>query len=265
MHTLPDAGRRPAALSILVLTIALWMSVPLRLLVLVPGKESGIGFSVYDAIVAIEIAAMAGTMLLAVGSAAVRARRVLIGTAVVVGLHLLFQVGTAAVQFVEGGLPEMILGTLARILVLMMALVGVVLALFVRRPAVARRAGLTVALLGAIIHSLWTNVLLSLVAILPYGGPPPGMVGSLLLTMVPGLLVVAAAALCGWAAPAARRIGALLAAVVGVLGLVAVGGSVGAFGGAYGAVQIVQALLTLAAVPLAVVAGRRLAAPRQTG
>ena len=258
MQTLPDAGRRPAALSILVLTIALWMSV------LVPGKESEIGFSVYDAILVIENSAMAGTVVLAVGATAVRARRVLTGAIAVGGLHLLVQMGTAAVQLVNGARPELILGTLAGILVLMMALAGVVLALFVRRPAVARRAGLTVALLAAIIHTLWTNVLVSLVAILPYGGPPPGMIWSLLLTMMLGLLVVAAAALCGWAAPVTRRVGALLAAVVGVLGLVAVAGSSGSLGGAYGAVQIVQSLLTLAAVPLAVVAARRLAAPRQT-
>jgi hypothetical protein len=264
MQTLPDAGRRPAALSILALTIALWMFVPLRLLVLVPGKESEIGFSVYDAIFAIENFAMAGTVVLAVGSAAVRARRVLTGAIVVVGLHLLFQMGTAAVQLVEGGLPEMILGTLARILALMMVLVGVVLARFVRRPAVACRAGLTVALLGATIHTLWTNVLLPLVGIMPYGGPPPGLVWSLLLSMVPDLLVVAAAALCGWAASVARRVGALLAAVVGVLGLVGEAGSSEDFGGVYGALQIVQLLLVLVAVLLAVVAARRLAAPRQT-
>jgi hypothetical protein len=269
MHTLPDAGRRPAALSILVLAIAMWMSVPLRLLV--PGNELDLDFTVNNAIFVIENAAMAGTVVLAVGSAAVRGRRVLTGAVVVVGLHLLFQLGTAGVQLMNGARPELILGTLAGILVLLVALTGVLLARLLHTPTTARRAGLVVALVGAVIHTLWTNVLFPLVAILPYGGPPPGMIWSLLLTMVLSLLAVAAVALCGWAAPTARRIGALLAAVVGVLGIVAATGATGAtgaisaFGGAYGAVQIVQGLITLAAVPFAVVAGRRLAAARQPG
>ncbi|GAA4712348.1 hypothetical protein APR04_004376 [Promicromonospora umidemergens] len=260
MHTLPDAGRRPATLSVLVLAIAMWMSVPLRLLI--PGTELDLGFTVDNAIFVIENAAMAGTVLLAVGSAAVRGRRVLTGAVVVVGLHLLFQLGTAGVQLTKGASPEQILGSLAGILVLLVALAGVLLARLLRNPTTARRAGLVVALAGAIIHTLWTNVLLQLVAILPYGGPPPGLIWALLLTMVLSLLVVAAAALCGWAALGARRIGALLAAVVGILGIVAGSEALAAVGGAYGAVQIVQGLITLAAVPYAVVAGRRLAAAR---
>ncbi|MFD2793974.1 hypothetical protein ACFS27_10495 [Promicromonospora vindobonensis] len=262
MHTLSDAGRRPAALSVLVLVVALWMGVPLRLLI--PGNELDFGFTVNNAIFVIENAAMAGTVVLAVGSAAVRGRRVVTGAVVVIGLHLLLQLGTAAVELMNGARPELILGTLAGILVLMVALAGVLLARLLRNPTTARRAGLIVALVGATIHTLWTNVLLPLVAILPYGGPPPGMIWSLLLNMVLSLLVVAAAALCGWAAPTARRIGALLAAVVGVLGIASASGAIGALGGAYGAVQIVQGLVTLAAVPLAVVAGRRLAAARPT-
>ncbi|GAB2498602.1 hypothetical protein GCM10027063_42710 [Promicromonospora xylanilytica] len=262
MHTLPDAGRRPAALSVLVLTVALWMAVPMRLLI--PGNELDFGFTVNNAIFVIENAAMAGTVVLAVGTAAVRGRRVLTGASVIVGLHLLLQLGTAGVQLMQGARPELVLGTLAGILVLMMALAGVLLARFVRSPRSARRAGLVVALVGALIHTLWTSVLLPLLAILPHGGPPSGMVWPLLLTMVLSLLVVAAAALCGWAAPTSRRIGALLAAVVGVLGLLSASDAIGAFGGAYGAVQIVQALVTLAAVPFAVVAGRRLAVVRQS-
>lgn len=262
MHTLPDAGRRPAALSVLVLTIALWMAVPMRLLI--PGNELDFGFTVNNAIFVIENAAMAGTVALAVGTAAVRGRRVLTGALVVVSLHLLLQLGTAGVQLVQGARPEIILGTLAGILVLMLALAGVLLARFVRSPRSARRAGLVVALAGALIHTLWTSVLLPLLAILPYGGPPPGMIWSLLLTMVLSLLVVAATALCGWAAPTARRIGALLAAVVGVLGILSASGAIGAFGGAYGTVQVVQALVTLAAVPFAVIAGLRLATARRT-
>ncbi|MEU4361008.1 hypothetical protein [Promicromonospora sp. NPDC023987] len=263
MHTLPDAGRRPAALSVLVLAIALWMSVPLRLLI--PGSELDFGFTLDNAIFVIENAAMAGTVVLAVGSAAVRGRRVLTGAVVVVGVHLLFQLGTAAVQLMKGAPPELILGTLAGILVLLLALAGVLLARLMRDPTTARRAGLVVALVGAVIHTLWTNVLLPLVAVLPYGGPAPGWIWSLLLTMALSLLVVAAVALCGWAAPTTRRIGALLAAVVGILGIVAGSRAIAAIGGVYGAVQIVQGLITLAAVPLAVVAGRRLAAARRTG
>lgn len=264
MQTLPDAGRRPAALSILALTIAAWMSVPLRLLT--PGNELDLGFTVNNTIFVIENAAMAGTVLLAVGSAAVRARRLLTGAVVVVALHLLFQLGTAGVQLVNGARPELLLGTLAGILVLMIALAGVLLARFVREPMSARRVGLAVALAGAVIHTVWTSVLFPLVAILPYvGQPPPEMVRSMALTTMLSLFVVVAAALCGWAAPASRRIGALLAAVVGVTWFVVLVGPVGAFGGVYLATQIVKVLLTLAAVPLAVVAGRRLAAPRQTG
>jgi hypothetical protein len=139
----------------------------------------------------------------------------------------------------------------------------VLIALFVRRPATARRAGLVVALTGALIHTLWTNVLLPVVAALPYGGPRPGMVWSLVVAMALNLLVVVAAALCGWAAPIMRRIGALLAAVVGVLGIAAATETLDAFGVGYGTAQVVQALLTLGAVPLAVIAGRRQASARQ--
>ncbi|WP_275005045.1 hypothetical protein [Promicromonospora iranensis] len=261
MHTLTDAGRRPAALSVLVLAVAGWTSVPLRLLI--PGNELDFGFTMDNAIFVVENAAMTGTVVLGVGAAALRVRRVLVGAIAVVGVHLLFQFGTAGVQLVNGARPELILGTLVAILVLGVVLAGVLLALLLRTPSTARRAGLAVALVGAVVHTLWTSVLLPVVAMLPYGGPPPGMVGSLMLTMALNLLVVAAVALCGWAASAARRVGALLAGVVGVLGIAAGAGAIGALGGAYAAVQIVQALLTLAAVPFAVVAGRRQATARQ--
>ncbi|MDR7383354.1 hypothetical protein [Promicromonospora iranensis] len=264
MHTLPDAGRRPAALSVLVLAVAGWTSVPIRLLI--PGNELDLSFTMNNAIFVIEDAAMAGTVLLGVGAAALRARRVLIGAMAIVGVHLLLQLGTAGVQLANGARPELILGTLVAILVLGVVLAGVLLALLLRTPTTARRAGLVVALLGAVVHTLWTSVLLPVVAMLPYGGPPPRVVGSLLLAMAINLLVVAAAALCGWAASAARRVGALLAGVVGVLGIAAGAGAIGAVDGAYGAYgagQIVQALLTLAAVPFAVIAGRRQAAARR--
>jgi hypothetical protein len=261
MHTLPDAGRRPAALSVLVLAVAGWASVPLRLLI--PGNELDFGFTMDNAIFVVENAAMTGTVVLGVGAAALRARRVLIGAIVVVGVHLLFQLGTAGVQLANGARPEPILGTLAAILVLGVVLAGVLLALLLRTPSTARRAGLAVALAGAVVHTLWTSVLLPVVAMLPYGWPPPGLVGSLMLAMALNLLVVAAVALCGWAASATRRVGALLAAVVGVLGIAAGAGAIGTLGGAYAAGQIVQALLTLAAVPFAVIAGRRQAAARQ--
>lgn len=262
MHTLPDAGRRPAALCVLLLAAAVWTSVPMRLLV--PGSELDLGFTVVNAIFVIENAAMAGTVVLGVGAAALRSRRVLVGAVAVVGLHLLFQLGTAGVQLLNGARPELVLGTLVAILALTVLLAGVLIALFLRKPATARRAGLVVALAGALIHTLWTNVLLPVVAALPYGGPRPGMVGSLVVAMALNLLIVAAAALCGWAAPIPRRIGALLAALVGVLGITAVAETADAFGAGYGATQVVQALLTLGAVPFAVIAGRRQAAARQS-
>jgi hypothetical protein len=261
MNSLPDAGRRPAALSVLALALAVWMAVPLRLLI--PGNELDFGFTMDNAIFVIENAAMAGTVVLAVGATALRARRVLTAAIVVVGLHLLLQLGTAAVQLVNGARPELILGTLVAVLVLTVVLAGAVLARVLHPPVVARRAGVVVVLVGALIHTLWTSMLLPLVAIVPYGGPPPGMVGSLLLSTMLGLLVVAAALLCGWASPTTRRIGALLAAVLGVLGIVAGVGAGGTFGGAYTAVLVLEGVLMLAAVPLAVVAGHRLRAFRQ--
>jgi hypothetical protein len=94
---------------------------------------------------------------------------------------------------------------------------------------------------------------------LSFGGLLPGMIGSLLLSTALSLLVVAAAALCGWAAPMTRRIGALLAAVVAVLGFLAAAGSFGLLGGGYAVSQILQGLLMLTVVPFAVVAARRLA------
>jgi hypothetical protein len=171
MHTLPDAGRRPAALSVLLLAAAVWTSVPMRLLV--PGSELDLGFTVDNAIFVIENAAMAGTVVLGVGAAALRSRRVLVGAVAVVGLHQLFQLGTAGVQLLNGARPELVLGTLVAILALTVLLAGVLIALFLRKPATARRAGLVVALAGALIHTLWTNVLLPVVAALPYGGPRP--------------------------------------------------------------------------------------------
>jgi hypothetical protein len=261
MNSLPDAGRRPAALSILVLALAAWMSVPLR--VLIPGSTLDLGFTVNNAVFVIENAAMAGTVVLAVGAAALRARRVLTAAIVVIGLHLMVQLGTAVVQMVNGARPELVLGTLVAILVLTVIVSGALLARLVPAPVGARRTGVIIVLVGALFDTLWTDVLLPLVAIMPYGGPLPGMVGSLLLNTVLNLLVVTAAVLCGWASSSTRRIGALLAAVVGLLGIVSVAGAAGAFGGVYAAMQVVQGMMMLAAVPLAVVAGRRLAAPRQ--
>ncbi|PUB28746.1 hypothetical protein C8K30_103167 [Promicromonospora sp. AC04] len=257
MKTLPDAGRRPAALSILALALAAWMSVPMRLLI--PGNELDLGFTMNNAVFVVENAAMVGTVVLAVGSAALRAGRLLVASAVVVGVHLLFQVGTAVVQLVLGARPDLILGTLAEILVLVVVAAGVLLALLLRDPRSARRTGLIVALVGAVVHILWTSVLLPLVSMLSYGDLLPGIVGSLLLSTLLGLLGVAAAALCGWASPVARRIGAVLAAVVGAFGILAAAGSIGPLGGAYAAVQVLEGLLVLSAVVFAVVAGRRLA------
>ncbi|MFD6443647.1 hypothetical protein ACFWEJ_01000 [Promicromonospora sp. NPDC060204] len=257
MNQLPDAGRRPAALSILALAAGAWTAVPLRLVI--PGTELDLGFTVNNAVFVVENAATAGTVLLALGSAALRARRLLIGAVVVVGVHLLLQVGTAVVQLVLGARPDLLLGTLAEIFVLLVVGTGVLLALFVSDPRSARRAGVVVVLVGAVIHTLWTSVLLPVVSMLSFGGLLPGMIGSLLLSTAIGLLVVAAAVLCGWAAPTTRRIGALLAAVVAVLGLLAAAGSFEMLGVGYAVVQILQGMLTLAAVPCAVVAARRLA------
>ena len=50
---------------------------------------------------------------------------------------------------------------------------------------------------------------------------------------------------------------------VPVVGIAAVAETADAFGAGYGATQVVQALLTLGAVPLAIIAGRRQAAARQ--
>lgn len=265
MTSLPDAGRRPAALSVLALAVALWMSVPARLLV--PGTELNLGFTLDNAVFVIENAAMAGTVAFAVGATALRARRVLIAAIVVTGLHLVLQLGTVVVQLVNGARPELVLDTLVAALALTVVLGGAVLARVLRTPAAARRTGVVVVLVGALIHSLWTNVLLPLVALLPNGGPPPGLIGALALNVSMSLLVVAAAVLCGWASPTSRRIGALLVAVVGVFGLVAMPGPFSAFDAsdtAYAAVRVVRGLVMLAAVVLAVAAARRLVAARQT-
>jgi len=261
MNRLPDAGRRPAALSVLAIAVALWMTVPLRLLI--PGNQVDLGFTTNNAVFVIENAAMAGTVALAVGATALRARRVLTAAVVVVGLHLLVQLGTAAVQLANSARPELVLGTLVSVLVLTMVLAGAVLARVLSAPVAARRAGVVVVLVGAVIHTLWTNMLLPLVAILPYGGPPAGMVGSLLLSTALDLLVVAAAVLCGWASPVTRRIGALLAAVVGVLGASAAIGVSDRLGAGYAAVLVLEGVLMLAAVPLAVVAGQRVGTSRR--
>jgi hypothetical protein len=264
MTSLPDAGRRPAALSVLALAVAAWMSVPVRLLV--PGTELNLGFTLDNAVFVIENAAMTGTVVLAVGATALRARRVLTGAIVVTALHLVLQFGTVVVQLVNGARPELVLDTLVAVLALAVVLGGAVLARVLRTPAAARRTGVIVVLVGALIHSLWTNVLLPLVALMPYGGPPPGLIGALAQNVTMSLLVVAAAVLCGWALPTTRRIGALLVAVVGVLGLVSMPGQISAFDvgdTAYAAVRVVRGLLMLAAVVLAVAAARRLVAARQ--
>lgn len=264
MKSLPDAGRRPAALSVLALAAAVWMSVPLRLLV--PGTELNLGFTLDNAVFVIENAAMAGTVALAVGATALRARRVLSAAIVVTGLHLVLQLGTVVVQLVNGARPELVLDTLVAALALTVVLGGAVLARVLRTPAVARRTGVIAVLVGALIHSLWTNALLPLVALMPYGGPPPGLIGALTLNVAMSLLVVAAAVLCGWASPTSRRIGALLVAVVGVFGLVSVPGPFSAFDVsdmAYAAVRVVRGLVMLAAVVLAVAAARRLVAARR--
>ena len=95
MTPLPDAGRRPAALSILALALAAWTAVPQRLLL--PRGELDLGFTTNNVIYVMENAATAGTVLLAVGAAALRARRLLVVAVVVVGVHLLVQAGTAVV------------------------------------------------------------------------------------------------------------------------------------------------------------------------
>lgn len=257
MNQLPDAGRRPAAIAVLALALALvaWTAVPQRLLL--PGQGIDLGFTTNNVVYVVANAATAGTVLLAVGAAALRARRLLVAAVVVVGAHLLALVGTAVVQLAFGARPELLLGTLAEIFVLAVVATGVLLALLLRDPRTARRAGLVVVLVGAVIHTLWTSVLLPVVSMLSFGGFPPGMIGSLLLSAALGLVVVAAAALCGWAAPVTRRIGALLAAVVAVLGLLAAAGSFGVLGAGYAVAQILQGLLMLTVVPFAVVAARR--------
>jgi hypothetical protein len=240
------------------------MSVPVR--PLVPGTELNLGFTLDNAVFVIENAAMTGTVVLAVGATALRARRVLTGAIVVTALHLVLQLGTVVVQLVNGARPELVLDTLVAVLALAVVLGGAVLARVLRTPAAARRTGVIVVLVGALIHSLWTNVLLPLVALMPYGGPPPGLIGALAQNVTMSLLVVAAAVLCGWALPTTRRIGALLVAVVGVLGLVSMPGQISAFDvgdTAYAAVRVVRGLLMLAAVVLAVAAARRLVAARQ--
>jgi len=261
MKSLPDAGRRPAALSVLLLAVAVWMSVPLRLLV--PGTGVNLGFTDANVVYVVENAAMAGTIVLAVGATVLRARRVLTAAIVVVGVHLLVQIGTATVQLLEGALPEYLLGTLLAMLELVLVLAGALLARLLHGPTSARRAGLWVVLAGALLYILWASVLQPVIAMMPYGGPLPGMIRSYLLIMLLNLLAVAAAVLCGWASPVTRRIGAVLAGVVGVLGIAGAVGAIGGYGGAYGAVQIVQGLLLLAVVPFAVVAARRLAASRR--
>jgi hypothetical protein len=264
MKSLPDAGRRPAALSVLALAIAAWMSVPLRLLI--HGTELNFGFTMDNVIFVVENAAMAGTLVLAVGATALRARRVLTVAIVVTALHLVFQLGTVVVQLANGARPELVLGTLVAALVLTVVLGGAVLARILHTPAAARRTGVIVVLVGAFIHTLWTNMLQPVVAIMPYGGPPPGLMSALALNLELSLLVVAVPVLFGWASPTSRGIGALLAVIVGVLGIVAVPGAFGGLavnGAAYTAVQVVRGLVVLAAVSLAVVAARRLAASRQ--
>ncbi|WP_129787372.1 hypothetical protein [Promicromonospora panici] len=261
MKSLPDAGRRPAALSVLLLAVAVWMSVPLRLLV--PGTELDLGFTAANAVYVVENAAMAGTIVLAVGATVLRARRVLTVAIVVVGAHLLLQIGTATVQLLQGALPEYLLGTLLAMLELVLVLAGALLARLLHGPAAARRTGFWVVLAGALLYILWASMLQPVIAMMPYGGPLPGMISSYLTIMLLNLLAVAAAVLCGWASPVTRRIGAVLAGVVGVLGIAGAVGVIGDNGGAYGAVQIVQGLLLLAVVPFAVVAARRLAASRQ--
>ncbi|MCP2265160.1 hypothetical protein ACFQHV_18340 [Promicromonospora thailandica] len=261
MKSLPDAGRRPAALSVLLLAVAVWMSVPLRLLA--PGREVDLGFSTTNAVYVIENAAMAGTIVLAVGATVLRARRVLTAVIVVVGVHLLVQVGTAVVQLVEGAMPEFLLGTLLAMLELVLVLAGALLARLLHEPTSARRTGFWVVLSGALLYILWASVLQPVIVMMPYGGPLPGMVGSYLLILLLNLLAVAAAVLCGWASPLTRRIGAVLAGVVGVLGIAGVAGMTGVYSDAYVAVQIAQGALLLAVVPFAVVAARRVAASRR--
>lgn len=256
MKSLPDAGRRPAALSVLLLAVAVWMSVPLRLLV--PGTELDLGFTAANAVYVVENAAMAGTIVLAVGATVLRARRVLTAAIVVVGAHLLVQIGTATVQLLQDALPEYLLGTLLAMLELVLVLAGALLARLLHGPTSARRMGFWVAVAGALLYIVGASVLQPVIAMMPYGGPLPGMISSYLLIMLLNLLAVGAAVLCGWASPVTRRIGAVLAGVVGILGIAGAVGVIGVDGGAYGVVQIVQGLLLLAVVPFAVVAARRL-------
>src|SRR5690606_30955460 len=238
MKSLPDAGRRPAALSLLLLAVAVWTSVPLRLLV--PGTELDLGFTTGNTVYLIENAAMAGTIVVAVGATVLRARRVLTAVIVVVGLHLLLQVGTAVAQLVQGARPELLLGTLLSMLELGLVLVGALLARLLHEPTSARRTGFWVVLAGATLYVVWGSVLEPVIAMMPYGGPLPGMLGSYLVILVLNLLAVAAALLCGWPSAVTRRIGAVLAGVFGVLGIAGAVGSAEVWSETYRAVQVVQ-------------------------
>lgn len=261
MKSLPDAGRRPAALSLLLLAVAVWTSVPLRLLV--PGTELDLGFTTGNTVYLIENAAMAGTIVVAVGATVLRARRVLTAVIVVVGLHLLLQVGTAVAQLVQGARPELLLGTLLSMLELGLVLVGALLARLLHEPTSARRTGFWVVLAGATLYVVWGSVLEPVIAMMPYGGPVPGMMGSYLVVLVLNLLAVAAALLCGWPSAVTRRVGAVLAGVFGVLGIAGAVGAAEVWSETYRAVQVVQGGLLLAVVPFAVVAARRVADARR--
>lgn len=258
--SLPDAGRGPALLGVLLIVVAMWMAVPQRLAL--PGHELNLGFTMNNAIFLVENSAMWATLLLAAGAAALRSKRLLLAAVIVVGVHLLFQVGTMVVQLALGATPDLILGTGFAILSLVTVVAGLLVALLVRSPRSARLVGLIIVLVGALVHALLSNVLLPMISLLSYGGVPPGLVGSLVLSTAQSVLLLAVVALVGWAAPVARRVGAVLAVLVAALGVVSAVQAFGNFGPVYSVFQILPPVLVFVAVAPAVLAARRLAGER---
>ena len=254
--SLPDAGSGPALVGVVLIAVAMWLAVPQRLSI--PGQELNLGFTLNNAIFVVENAAMWGTLLLAVGAAVLQSRRFLVASVVVVGAHLLVQVGTAVVQMVLGATPDLVLGTGFAILCLVTVGAGLLVALLLRNPRQARLIGLVVAA-GAVMHALLSNVLLTLISLQAYGGAPAGLLGSLLIGVVQHVVLLAVVVLVGWSASVTRRIGAVVAALVAVLGGFGAIQAFGSLGVAYSIFQILPSVLLLAAVVPAVIAARRVA------
>ena len=255
--SLPDAGRGPALLGVVLIAAAMWMAVPQRLSL--PGQGLNLGFTLNNAIFVVENAAMWGTLLLAVGATVLQARRFLVAAVVVAGVHLLVQVGTVVVPLVRGATPDLILGLGFAILRLVTVVAGLLVALLLRSARSARLVGLIVVAAGAVMHTLLSNVLLTMISVQAYGGAQAGLTGSLLIGAVHHVILLAVVVLVAWAAPAARRIGAVLTALLaGLAGFTALQVS-GAFGTAYALFQILFPVLLLAAVVPTVIAARRVA------